>query len=200
MEECGSSGELGWTRSGGRKPAPSHHISHFPSIRRNVFTSYRTNVNWRGSTIHCPPTLLPTLRHVRYIPLTNARLLTEYSPTGSTGAATKISNQRISIPLRFQRIRLISCYCSKIYPSAPITTRELNKYVSEIIEGGLVCILIFTSERKREREKNTYVRKERNKRKIVSGSDGMQATPHRLPLLVLSEKIKEKRGKSKKER
>lgn len=112
----------------------------------------------------------------------------------------KISNQRISIPLRFQRIHLISCYCSKIYPSAPITTRELNKYVSEIIEGGLVCILIFTSERKREREKNIYVRKERNKRKIVSGSDGMQATPHRLPLLVLSEKIKEKRGKSKKER
>lgn len=201
MEECGSSGELGWTRSGGRKPAPSHHISHFPSIRRNVFTSYRTNVNWRGSTIHCPPTLLPTLRHVRYIPLTNARLLTEYSPTGSTGAATKnIESTNFNPPPIPTNTNLISCNCSKIYPSAPITTRELNKYVSEIIEGGLVCILIFTSERKREREKNIYVQKERNKRKIVSGSDGMQATPHRLPLLVLSEKIKEKRGKSKKER
>lgn len=47
--------------------------------------------------------------------------------------------------------------------------------------------------KEKERERKTFnVRKERNKRKIVSGSDGMQATPHRLPLLVLSEKIKER--------
>lgn len=154
MEECGSSGELGWTRSGGRKPAPSHHISHFPSIRRNVFTSYRTNVNWRGSTIHCPPTLLPTLRHVRYTPLTNARLLTEYSPTGSTGAATKNIESTNFNPLRFQRIRLISCYCSKIYPSTPtITTRKLNKYRDHQRGIGLY-INFYKWKKKRKREKH----------------------------------------------
>lgn len=178
MEERATSGEAGWTRRGGREPAPSRHILHFPSIRTNVFTSYRANVNWRVARVDDPlPTdfpLLPppTLRHIRYIPLTNARPLTEYSPTGSTGRRKKYRiDESVSIPPPPIPTNTNPSYCSKIYPStvSPVATRddfksvsliaasrEVDKYVFEVIKGGLVCILIFKKKGRKNWNEATF--------------------------------------------